>query len=77
MISQWQSDSLGRSLSSFDGFCELVGLGGIQHYISARGLHQVHDWPSHPLDEEGKLLQVHMQNAIEVCARVIVQGNGD
>lgn len=77
MILQWQSDDLSRSLSSFDNFCELVGLGGIQHYISARGLHQIQDWPLHPLDEEGKLLQLHMQSAIEVCDRFIIAGIRD
>lgn len=72
LILQWQSNNLGRSLSSFDGFCELVGLGGIQHYISVRRLHQVREWSSHPLDEEGKLLQLHMQTALEVFAALLI-----
>ncbi|MCJ1467281.1 hypothetical protein MMC07_005905 [Pseudocyphellaria aurata] len=67
-VSQWQRNDLSHSLSSFEGFCELVGLGGIQHYVSVRSLHQVQEWSSHPLDEEGKLLQLHMQTALEAHA---------
>lgn len=67
IMSQWQSENLSRSLSSFDGFCELVGLGGIQNYVAVRTLHQIQNWSAHPLDEEGKLHQLHMQKCIEVC----------
>lgn len=66
IMSQWQDESLSRSLPSFDGFCELVGLGGIQNYIAVRDLHRIQNWSAHQLDEEGKLHQLHMQKSIEV-----------
>jgi exportin-5 len=66
LISSWQSPGLAPSLCTFDGFCELLGLGNLQQYIIARAFHQMKDWSSCPLDEEGKLLQLKMQNALEV-----------
>lgn len=44
----------------------MVGLDGIQPYISARHFHHVKDWSSCPLDDEGRLLQMQMQKASEV-----------
>ena len=66
LITQWQHPGLGEALSSFDGFCELLGLGSLQDYASHRALHQIPDWSSHPLDDEGKLLQSRIQCALEV-----------
>lgn len=74
MVQPWQNDDLSRSLSSFDGFCDLLGMGRVQYYISARGLHRVQDWSSCPLDEEGKILQVQMQQALEVCELLLENG---
>lgn len=66
LMSSWQNPELSSSLSTFDGFCQLLGLGNVQPYINARAFHQVKDWSSCPLDDEGKLLQMLMQNALEV-----------
>lgn len=65
LIEQWQDQSLGQSLSSFDNFNELLGLENIQHYLSSRGVQRIEDWSSHPLDDEGKAIQVKMQSAID------------
>lgn len=65
LVAQWQSDELTNSLASFDSFCELLGCGGIQQYVSQRALHQIPDWSTCPLDDEGKALRAHMQDAIE------------
>lgn len=67
VVAPWQNGNLTLSLSSFHGFCELLGLGNIQRYVSDHKLHLVQDWSSHPLDDEGKLFQLQMQNASEVC----------
>lgn len=68
IMSQWRKENLSRSLSSFDGFCELVGLGGIQNYIGVRSLHRIENWSAHQLDEEGRLHQIHMHKCIEVSS---------
>ncbi|KAL9602933.1 MAG: hypothetical protein Q9219_001458 [cf. Caloplaca sp. 3 TL-2023] len=65
LVAQWQSDELTKSLSSFNSFCELLGCGGIQRYVSQRALHRIPDWSLHALDDEGKALQAEMQHALE------------
>lgn len=66
LVSQWQSDDLSHSLSSFDSFCQVLGMGGIQQYASSRAIHRIQDWPSQPLDDEGRVLQQNMQKALEM-----------
>lgn len=65
LVTQWQKDELTNSLASFDSFCELLGCGGIQQYVSQRALHQIPDWSTHPLDDEGKALRIQMLDAVE------------
>ena len=72
IVGQWQSSELSDSLSSFEGFSELLGLGNIQKYLSARNVHRIPDWSSHPLDDEGKSIQSQMQDALEVSSYSII-----
>ncbi|KAL8735589.1 MAG: hypothetical protein Q9166_000758 [cf. Caloplaca sp. 2 TL-2023] len=65
LVAQWQNNELTSLLTSFNTFCELLGFGGIQQYMSARRLHEIPDWSAKPLDDEGKALQAHMQYALE------------
>lgn len=65
-VAQWRDDRLASSLSSFRGFCVLLGLGGLEQYFINRNLHQVTDWAAYPLDEEGKVLQARVKKSLEV-----------
>lgn len=65
LVSQWQNSELRHSLTSFDSFCHALGMGGIQQYATSRSIHQIQEWSSQPLDDEGKALQKQMQNALE------------
>ncbi|KAI4260922.1 MAG: hypothetical protein LQ352_000077 [Teloschistes flavicans] len=65
LVAQWQSDELTHSLANFDSFCELLGCGGIQQYVSKNALQKLPDWSAQPLDDEGKGLQAHMQYALD------------
>ncbi|KAI4213439.1 MAG: hypothetical protein LQ351_003939 [Letrouitia transgressa] len=65
LITRWANNEMTQSLSSFDSFCSLIGLGGIQQYMSQRNAHLIQDWSSHALDDEGKALQTQTQNALE------------
>lgn len=65
LIDQWQNPALGQSLSSFEGFSRLLGLGDLQQYLASRSVHGIPDWSSHALDEEGRILQTHMQSALD------------
>ena len=65
LVSQWHDDALSNSLSSFNSFCQLIGLGGIQQYARIRAIHRIQEWSEQPLDDEGKALQSQMHNALE------------
>ncbi|KAL8805576.1 MAG: hypothetical protein Q9182_001841 [Xanthomendoza sp. 2 TL-2023] len=65
LVAQWQDNEFTKSLTSFNNFCELLGCGGIQQYVSSRALHETPDWSAQPLDEEGKALQADMLRALE------------
>ena len=66
MIDQWQDRGLSDSLSSFDSFSKLLGLENLQQYLFSRAVHKLPNWSAHPLDDQGKALQVQMQNALDV-----------
>jgi exportin-5 len=66
LIDQWQNPALGHSLSSFQSFTKLLGLDGLQQYLSTRAVQRIPDWSSHPLDDEGKTLQARMEVALDV-----------
>ena len=65
LVAQWQDGELSDSLSSFNNFCELLGCAGLQQFFTQRALHQVADWSTQLLDEEGKALQARMQSGLE------------
>ena len=65
LVSQWDNDALSSSLSSFNNFCHLIGLGGIQEYARNRAIHRIQEWSEQPLDDEGKAIQSQMHNALE------------
>ncbi|KAL8831732.1 MAG: hypothetical protein Q9191_000703 [Dirinaria sp. TL-2023a] len=65
LVSQWDNDLLSNSLSSFNGFCHLIGLGNVQQYARDRAIHRIQEWSEQPLDDEGKALQTHMHNALD------------
>ena len=62
---QWQDGHLSKSLHSFQGFCDMLGMGSLQPYLSARNVHQINDWAGQPLDSEGEALRNHLQTAVE------------
>lgn len=56
----WQDPVLDGALSSFDGFCELLGLGKVREYLVSRQVHKIQDWGSSNLDDEGKAIQTEL-----------------
>ncbi|KAL2135694.1 hypothetical protein VTI74DRAFT_7375 [Chaetomium olivicolor] len=58
---QWKDESLKQALSSYNGFCELLGLDRAQKYIAERRAHEVADWGSAELDAEGLALQAELE----------------
>ncbi|KAL2268140.1 hypothetical protein VTJ83DRAFT_2986 [Remersonia thermophila] len=58
---QWRNESLKQALSSYGGFCELVGLDKAQKYLAQRRIHEIADWGSAELDAEGLALQAELE----------------
>lgn len=66
MIDQWQDRTLSNSLSSLENFSRLLGLENLQQYLCSRAVNKLRNWSEHPLDDQGKALQIQMQNALDV-----------
>lgn len=64
VVQAWQDPQLTEALSSFSGFCNVVGLEGLPDYLSSRRYVTVLDWPSEPLDQEGKARQTQVQSKV-------------
>lgn len=58
----WQTESIQTSLQSYSGFCELLALDKAQAYLANRRVHEVQDWGSWALDEEGLALQSELED---------------
>lgn len=65
VMEQWKDPGLTSSLLNIQTFAELLGMGGLQQYLLSHSVHKIDDWSSHPLDDEGKALQVQITNAID------------
>ncbi|KAH8819701.1 armadillo-type protein [Xylogone sp. PMI_703] len=61
----WQDPALLESISSFDGFCDLLGLGKVQDYLAARHVHGIQDWGSYQLDAEGQAIQKELDERVK------------
>ena len=65
LIEQWRNPVLSQRLSSFSDFNALLGLENLQQYLLSRSVHYVQDWSAHPLDDEGRILQKRMYEALD------------
>lgn len=58
---RWQDPQLKQSLSSHASFYELMGLDKAQNYVIHKRMHEIQDWGSVELDDEGKALQTELE----------------
>lgn len=58
---QWANENLKQALASFGSFSALICLDKAQHYIARRRIHEISDWGSVELDDEGRALQKEME----------------
>jgi exportin-5 len=65
VLGAWQSDNMKQSLSTFDAFCELLGLNKAQSYLANRNVYQISDWGAIELDAEGLALQEELESRIK------------
>lgn len=66
LVERWRDPALTASLSTFAGFCELLGLSNLQSYLHSRRVNEIEDWAVTPLDDEGKALKLAIEAAQNV-----------
>jgi exportin-5 len=64
VVETWQDAQLTEALSTFSGFCNVVGLEGLPEYLSTHRFASIQDWPSASLDGEGKARQQDVQTKV-------------
>jgi exportin-5 len=62
----WQNSEMNEAISSFDGFCELLGLGKVRDYLVSRHVHEIQEWGLYQLDEEGQAIQKELDDRVKV-----------
>lgn len=63
----WQNPEMNEALSSFDGFCELLGLDRVRNYLVSRHVHEIQEWGLYQLDEEGQAIQKELDGRVKVA----------
>ncbi|KAF2196511.1 ARM repeat-containing protein [Delitschia confertaspora ATCC 74209] len=53
----WANPDFTQSLSSFDSFCNLLGMARLPEFLGNQNFHQVADWSAQPLNDEGQAMQ--------------------
>jgi hypothetical protein len=62
----WQNPGLIQALSSYSGFCELLGLNRVKSYLISRPVHGVADWGLYQLDAKGQKIQQELDDRVKV-----------
>lgn len=62
----WQDTELVEAISSFRGFCELLGLSKVRNYIASRQVHTIQNWGLYRLDAEGQSIQKELDERVKV-----------
>ncbi|KAM0091769.1 karyopherin [Aspergillus fumigatus] len=56
----WQEEEFRTTSSSFEGFCDMLGLQNVGPYMQKNQAQKLEDWSAVPLDNEGKQIQETM-----------------
>lgn len=65
VIQLWQNTALSSALQSFSGFMEILGMGKVNDYLVSRQVHNIADWGSFALDEEGMAIQTELTERVK------------
>lgn len=63
---QWQNEDIRASLESYTSFCQFLALDKAQIYLASHRAHEIQDWGSHLLDDEGLKLQAELDTRLKV-----------
>jgi len=62
----WQNSEMDEAISSFTGFCELLGLSQVRDYLVTRHVHDIDDWGLYQLDAQGQAMQKDLEERLKV-----------
>ncbi|KAL2889085.1 nuclear import and export protein [Ceratocystis lukuohia] len=58
---QWKSPQLLEAISTYQGFCQMLGLDKAQQYLASHRVNEVSEWGECKLDEEGLRIQAELE----------------
>jgi exportin-5 len=61
----WQNPEMNQAISSFSGFCGLLGLGRVRDYLVSRRIHEIQEWGLYQLDAEGQSIQKELDERVK------------
>ena len=62
----WDNLQLTHAASSFEGFCDLLGLSQVSPYLVSRKVHEIQEWGLYQLDSEGQAIQKELEEHVKV-----------
>ncbi|KAI1007108.1 hypothetical protein K3495_g1107 [Podosphaera aphanis] len=64
VCSIWSNHDLDQALSSFDGFCGILGLDSVMNFLSVRKVHESQDWSLYKLDTQATAMQQELERRV-------------
>lgn len=62
----WKNAEVDQAITSFGGFCELLGLGKVLEFLVSRRVHEIEEWGHYQLDAEGQGIQKELEERLKV-----------
>jgi exportin-5 len=62
----WQNQEIDQAITSFNGFCDLLGLSKVRDYLVSRQVHEIDEWGHYQLDAEGQAIQRELEERLKV-----------
>ncbi|KAF8866294.1 hypothetical protein BDZ45DRAFT_668118 [Acephala macrosclerotiorum] len=61
----WQNPEMDTAISSFSGFCNLLGLNKVTDFLVNRRVHEIDEWQYYQLDAEGQAMQKELEDRLK------------
>ncbi|PQE14421.1 nuclear import and export protein [Rutstroemia sp. NJR-2017a BBW] len=61
----WQNPEMDEAISSFGGFCSLLGLDRVRDFLVSRRVHEIQDWGQYQLDAEAQSIQKDLEDRLK------------
>lgn len=70
----WNNPAFTSSMSSFESFCNMLGMERLPEFLIANRFSEVQDWSEQPLPEDGKALQAAILERSNVSLLTLCEG---